>query len=210
MKKLLTSVLILCVCLAVGVVFFGGDNTSKAAAAEGDSAEATRAQVAAALLNAVQIDGLVNNTDNRQEIIENIMYVQVSGAKQAVWTAELADNSSSAALRKLLQQGDLSLTLQDYGSFEKVGAIGSVLPADDAQITTEAGDLILYQGNQLVMFYGSNSWSYTRLGKIQGVTQAEMREVLGSGNVSVTLTLNNPAQEPYGSGLSGVGQGVIR
>lgn len=157
--------------------------------------EATRAQVAAALLNAARIDGLANNTDNRQENIENIMYVQVSGAKQAIWTAALADNSAVAVLCKLLQQGDLSLTLQDYGSFEKVGAIESELPANDEQITTKAGDLILYQGNQLVMFYGSNSWSYTRLGKIQGVTQAEMREVLGNGDVSVTLTLNNPAQE---------------
>ena len=94
---------------------------------------------------------------------------------------------------KLLQQGDLSLALHDYGSFEKVGAIGNELPTNDEQITTEAGDLILYQGNQLVMFYGSNSWSYTRLGKIQGVTQAEMRDILGDGNVSITLTLNNPA-----------------
>lgn len=156
----------------------------------GGADQATRAQVAAALQNAARIDP--NNTDNKQ--VET-MYIQVSGAKQAVWTAKLADNSSAAALRKLLQQGDLSLSLQDYGSFEKVGAIGSELPANDEQITTEAGDLILYQSNQLVMFYGSNSWSYTRLGKIQGVTQAEMREILGSGNVSITLTLNNPAQE---------------
>lgn len=154
----------------------------------GGTAEANRAQVAATLQNAAHIDA--NNTDNKQ--VET-MYIQVRGAKQAVWTAALADNSSATALGELLQQGDLSLALHDYGSFEKVGAIGNELPTNDEQITTEAGDLILYQGNQLVMFYGSNSWSYTRLGKIQGVTQAEMRDILGDGNVSITLTLNNPA-----------------
>ena len=157
----------------------------------GGSTEATRAQAAAALQNAARIDA--NNTDNEQV---KIMYIQVSGTKQAVWTAELADNSSAVALGELLKQGDLNLALHDYGSFEKVGAIGQALPTNDEQITTEAGDLILYQGNQFVMYYATNSWSFTRLGKIQGVTQAEMREVLGGGNVSVTLTLNNPVQEP--------------
>ena len=120
------------------------------------------------------------------------MYIHVDGANQAVWTATLADNSSAAALKELLQKDDISLALHDYSNFEKVGPLGSSLPTNDEQITTEAGDLILYQGNQFVMYYASNSWSFTRLGKINGVSQSEMQEVLGQGNVNITLSLTNP------------------
>ena len=68
-----------------------------------------------------------------------------------------------------------------------MGALGQDLPTSDRQTTTRAGDIVLYQGNQIVIFYGSNAWSYTRLGKIDDLTG--WAEALGSGDVSVTFSL---------------------
>ena len=74
-----------------------------------------------------------------------------------------------------------------YGGFEQVGALGFSLPKDDAETTTSAGDIVLYSGNQLVVFYGSNSWAYTRLGRITDQTTAELSELLGKGDVTITI-----------------------
>ena len=76
-----------------------------------------------------------------------------------------------------------------YGGFEQVGAIGRRLPSQDVQTSTSSGDIVLYSGNQLVVFYGSNSWAYTRLGRIIDKTPEEMRELLGNGDVTVTLLM---------------------
>ena len=74
-----------------------------------------------------------------------------------------------------------------YGGFEQVGSIGQALPRDDAQTTTSAGDIVLYSGSQIVVFYGSNSWSYTRLGRIVDKTSEELAALLGNGDVIVTI-----------------------
>ena len=79
--------------------------------------------------------------------------------------------------------------MSDYARMEKVGPLGQSLPTNNEQITTQAGDLILYQGNQFVIYYAPNSWNFTRLGRIQDVSVAELRNILGSGDVSVTLSL---------------------
>ena len=107
-----------------------------------------------------------------------------------VLTASLADNSSAQALRELLAEGPLTIDMRDYGSMEKVGPLGTELPRNDEQIFTEAGDLILYQGNSFVMYYAPNSWNFTRLGKINNMTADELREVLGDGSVTVTLSID--------------------
>jgi hypothetical protein len=80
--------------------------------------------------------------------------------------------------------------MRDYGNMEKVGSLGTSLPRNDEQITTEPGDLILYQGSAFVIYYAPNSWNFTRLGKINGVTQEELKEILGTGDVEVTLSLD--------------------
>lgn len=103
-------------------------------------------------------------------------------------TATLAENSSAAALEELLAQRPLTISMQDYANMEKVGGIGTSLPRNDEQITTEPGDLILYQGNAFVIYYAPNSWNFTRLGKIDGVTADELKSILGSGSVQVTLS----------------------
>ena len=108
---------------------------------------------------------------------------------QTELTATLLDNSSVTALIELLKNGPLSIAMRDYGNMEKVGPLGTSLPRNDEQITTEPGDIILYQGNALVIYYAPNSWNFTRLGKIDKITQKELKAVLGVGDVTVTLEL---------------------
>ena len=102
-------------------------------------------------------------------------------------TTTLADNSSAMAFYELLEKGPVTIKLTDYGNFEKVGPLGTSLPRNDTHITTEAGDIILYLGNQITIYYDKNSWNFTRLGKIDGVTQAELKRVLGKGNVTAVF-----------------------
>ena len=106
-------------------------------------------------------------------------------------TATLTDNEATRELTKLLEQGDITIRMSDYGGFEKVGALPQSLPTSNTQITTEPGDIMLYQGNQMVIFYGSNSWSYTRLGKIDGATASNLHQFLGNGNITLTLSLDS-------------------
>ena len=102
-------------------------------------------------------------------------------------TVEWEDNESVEALKALCQDGPLTIQMSMYGGFEQVGRIGQNLPRNDAQTTTQAGDIVLYSGNQIVIFYGSNSWAYTRLGHVSDKTAQEMAELLGSGDVTITL-----------------------
>ena len=106
-------------------------------------------------------------------------------------TVLLAENAAAEALVARLRQGEIRYTADDYGGFEKVGDLGFTLPRDDSRIQTQPGDVILYQGRQIVLFYGSNTFSYTRLGRIEGLALQQLDDFLcaGSGSVSVTLSL---------------------
>lgn len=134
-----------------------------------------------------QESGNTTETDEKEEI--STMYITVNGTKLEV---ALENNASVDALLEILKNGDVTYTAEDYGGFEKVGELGFSLPTEDSQITTRAGDVVLYCGNQIVMFYGSNSWAYTRLGKIKGKSVSELRTFLcaGEGSVQVTVSLN--------------------
>ena len=109
-------------------------------------------------------------------------------------TATLTDNEATRELTKLLEQGDITIRMSDYGGFEKVGALPQSLSTSNTQITTAPGDIMLYQGNQMVIFYGSNSWSYTRLGKIDGATVSNLRQFLGNGDIVLTLSLESSTE----------------
>ncbi len=98
------------------------------------------------------------------------------------------DNESVDALKELAGSG-MQVNMSMYGGFEQVGSLGTSLPRNDSQTTTNPGDIVLYSGNQIVMFYGSNSWAYTRLGKITGLTEKELRDTLGNGDVTVSLSV---------------------
>ena len=99
------------------------------------------------------------------------------------------NGGSSDDVAELLQKGGITVAMHDYGSFEKVGSLPSSLPRNDTQITTESGDIILYQGNQITIYYDTNSWSFTRLGKVDGVTKAELKKILGKGNVTAVFLI---------------------
>lgn len=104
-------------------------------------------------------------------------------------TATWEENESVAALTELLREHPLSIQMSMYGGFEQVGSLGTTLPREDKQTTTQAGDIVLYSGNQMVVFYGSNFWSYTRLGRITDKSAKEIEELLGSGDVTIILEL---------------------
>ena len=93
------------------------------------------------------------------------------------------ENASVEALKEL---SPITIQMSMYGGFEQVGAIGQSIVRNDKQTKTNYGDIVLYSGDQIVIFYGSNSWSYTRLGHID-LTQQEMKDLLGGGDVSIML-----------------------
>ena len=101
--------------------------------------------------------------------------------------ATLEDNSSAREFKELLAQGPVTIEMEDYGGFEKVGPLGTKLTRNDQQITTEPGDVILYQGNQITIYYGTNTWNFTRLAKIDD--PADLQAKLGEGRVQVTFSL---------------------
>ncbi|MCM1335752.1 MAG: cyclophilin-like fold protein [Bacteroides sp.] len=122
--------------------------------------------------------------DNELESKE--IYIKVG---EDTLTAVLEDNESAAALKELIADKTLTISASNYGGFEKVCALGTSLPRNDSQTTTQAGDICLYSGDQIVIFYGSNSWSYTRLGKISGAGSSELKRILSGAETEVTLSL---------------------
>ena len=106
-----------------------------------------------------------------------------------VLEVKLEDNEATKSLVKKLKNGNITVNANEYGGFEKVGDLGFSLPRNDKNITTSAGDIVLYQGNQISLFYNSNSWSYTKLGKVQNVSAKDLKNILGSGDVSLVLSL---------------------
>lgn len=110
-----------------------------------------------------------------------------------VMTATLVDNTTTEALLIMLSEDPITLDMRDYAGMEKVATLPQSLPVHDESIDTEAGDLILYQGNSFVIYYDTNTWSLTRIGNIDDITQQELIKILGRGDVTVTLSL--PGEE---------------
>ena len=105
------------------------------------------------------------------------------------FTATLEENSSAKAFAEFLAQGDMTLDMRDYGSFEKVADLPRSFPRNDKQIDTDAGDIILYQGNSITIYYDKNSWNFTRLARIDNVNKKRLQQILGKGNVKATLSI---------------------
>ena len=120
---------------------------------------------------------------------ENIDMIKIK-VNSNVLEVKLEDNEATKSLVERLKNGDISVNANEYGGFEKVGNLGFSLPRNDKNITTSAGDIVLYQGNQISLFYNSNSWSYTKLGKVQNVSGAELKNILGSGDVTLILSID--------------------
>lgn len=147
----------------------------------------TKAQSPSGSASAAEADGgketLENQTDTQEET-EAMLQMRIGDTLVAV---DWEENESVQALKDLCTDAPLTIPMSMYGGFEQVGAIGKSLPRNDRQTTTGAGDIVLYAGNQIVVFYGSNAWAYTRLGHITDPDAAGMAELLGNGDVTITL-----------------------
>lgn len=132
------------------------------------------------------------------EASETMIYAHIG---DQVLEIQPESNSSAAAFVEQLTKSDITVELHDYGNFEKVGPLGRDLPTNDERITTEPGDLILYQGNQITIYYDTNTWSFTRLGKVQGLSQTKLKAMLGDGDVTVTFSLNRETPKTQGMGI---------
>ena len=119
---------------------------------------------------------------------ESVMTVKIGESSvQVYWE----DNESVEALKSLAEKGDITIQMSMYGGFEQVGSLGESLPRNDKQTTTNSGDIVLYSGDQIVVFYGSNSWAYTRLGHISDKDDSQMKELLSNGDVTLTISVKD-------------------
>ena len=134
------------------------------------------------------IPDTLKEEQNQNDPMPDRIKITVSGKTVSVL---IEDNKATKALVAALRESPITYEADDYGGFEKVGSLGRSLPASNNQITTQAGDVILYNGNQIVLFYGSNSWSYTRIGKMEYESLDELKSFLkaGQGKINVTLSL---------------------
>ena len=159
-----------------------------------------------------------SNNEVKAQTMKQKMYITINGQTQSV---TLVENAATKTLVEKLQQAPVTVTLNSSGGFEIWGALGFSLPTSNQQITAQPGDVILYSGSNICIFYGSNSWSYTRLGKIDELSESELRTFLkaGESNISVTLSLTSnmtaikslttdPSQKDEGSLYSLNGQRV--
>ena len=124
--------------------------------------------------------------DTGQEKDEKRLELAINGTSVSV---KWEDNESVQEIRELAAKEPITVQMSMYGGFEQVGSLGSNITRNDAQTTTSAGDIVLYSGSNIVIFYGSNSWAYTRLGRITGMTDSELSELLGNGDVTLTLSI---------------------
>lgn len=145
--------------------------------------------VAALVIISCSSDETQAQTSN-SEIMTQKMYITIGGRTASV---TLADNSATQALVEKLQQAPVTVTLNSSGGFEIWGPLGFSLPTSNERINAQPGDVILYSGDNICIFYGTNSWTYTRLGKIDNMTASELTTFLkaGENNISVTLSLSS-------------------
>lgn len=179
MKRIL-GLIMMCILLAVMPAACsaseeetGGAGTTQSAESE-ETAEAEGAETS---------DTADNENNTEKEILDMKMTINGTAVK-----VNWEDNASVKALAEMAGNGPVTIETEPYGGFEQVGSIGATLPSNDTDIRTEAGDIMLYTSSQMVIFYGSNSWAYTRLGRITDKSDSELRELLGGDGVTVTIT----------------------
>lgn len=117
----------------------------------------------------------------------NTMKIKVG---EKILNVELVNNSTTVELKNRLKKGLITLNMKDYGNMEKVGDFEKSLPTNDEQISTDIGDITLYQGKSLAIYYDKNSWSLTRIGKIKNINEDELKKILGKGNIKVEFYLD--------------------
>ena len=148
--------------------------------------------LSALLLTCCSSDSEANAQENQTTSnMAQVMYITIGGVTK---TATLVDNAATRELVTRLQEAPVTVTLNSSGGFEIWGALGFSLPTSNEQVNAQPGDIVLYNGSNICMFYGTNSWSYTQLGKIEGLSKNELRTFLKAdeSNISVTLSVSAP------------------
>ena len=149
MKKVIVPIIFVIVFIVFAIIFLVSKNDKKEISNNTEIINKDK----------VQNNEISNNTITENKVDEsmNTAYIKVNNN---VLNIELEDNSATIELKERLKNGDIVVNAHEYGGFEKVGNLGFSLPREDTNITTSAGDIVLYQGNQISLFYNSNSWSY--------------------------------------------------
>ena len=172
----------------------GGTQTSKETASTKSNAAQDPKQSAGSVTSAqpaTEQQGAEQPTAEEpveEEVKEKMLKMMIGDTEVSV---DWENNESAEALKDLCAEEPLVIQMSMYGGFEQVGSIGTRLPSDDEQTSTSAGDIVLYSSNQIVVFYGSNSWAYTRLGHITDQDAAGMTDLLGNGDVTITISLED-------------------
>jgi len=182
--------IMLCMCACSGNTKNSSDNqdaVTEISASENIERESSEENVISEGTAMYQLEEKDESADD-EEIGDSTMIMTIGDTKVNV---DWEDNQAVEALRDMAKDGDITIQMSMYGGFEQVGSIGQSLPRDDKQTTTSSGDIVLYSGNQMVVFYGSNSWSYTRLGHISDKDEAEMADLLSNGDVTITISREN-------------------
>lgn len=169
MRKLVMTGLLLIALLLAGC----GSTTPEEVSATDDAPAETQTETETAEVETTETELTEENQENTMRLLIGETEVPVA------WE----ENTSVDALKDLCP---LTIQMSMYGGFEQVGPIGQSIVSDDQQTSTDYGDIVLYSGNQIVIFYGTNSWAYTRLGHVD-LTQQEMRDLLANGDVTITL-----------------------
>lgn len=138
----------------------------------------------------------INNNKSNEELVipineDNInqikkMYIEINGTKLS---ATLEDNNSSEEFIEKLKQSSITIDMHDYANMEKVGDLGFSIKKSDNQISVSSGDIILYQGNKITIYYGNNNWNFTRLGHIDNISSKDLKSLLGEGNIFVKFSV---------------------
>ncbi len=160
-------------------------SVSESDLSDAEPEEAKKSETGAVQTEVQSTESMQASTE--QEVTEMKMKIQVGGT---TFTATLAENSSVDALKELMADGPLTLNMSDYAGMEKGADLGVTLPQNNEQMNTQAGDIILYQGRTFVIYYDTNSWSLTPIGKIDNVDAKRLRAALGTGDVTVTLSMD--------------------
>ncbi|MBQ6498768.1 MAG: hypothetical protein IJI48_02595 [Ruminococcus sp.] len=202
MKKLIA--ILLCAIALTAVSACGGQSSAPTEATVGTAAQTeaeteaeTKAAVTKATETAAPTSAISAPESERAEPVTEAAFIPTESESEQllvietggrVFYADFEDNSSAEALKENLRGGSITLSMRDYGGFEKVGDLPFSLVTNDEEITTSAGDVILYQGSQLTIYYDVNTWRFTRVAKIRGA-DGSLKEQLGEGDINVTLSL---------------------
>ena len=168
----------------------GGTGTSKETGSSESNAAQDPKQSAGSVTSAQQQGAEQQSAEEpvEEEVKEKMLKMMIGDTEVSV---DWENNESAEALKDLCAEEPLVIQMSMYGGFEQVGSIGTRLPSDDEQTSTSAGDIVLYSSNQIVVFYGSNSWAYTRLGHITDQDAAGMTDLLGNGDVTITISMED-------------------